>query len=181
MRDDIPPVVALCGVKGSGKSYCAKYLSEKYGYQVIKFASPIKDMLRALGLTNDQLEGNMKEASTSLLCGHSARWAMQSLGTEWGRKCIDENFWVNLWVRKAERSLGLGLPVVVDDLRFSNEAQAVRDLDGLILQVLKEGENFDGHQSEVIDFESDLQFASDNMVKPVLDNCLRLWKTAKEY
>jgi len=118
MRSDFPPVIGICGLKGSGKSYSANHFEKKHGYQVIKFAAPIKDMLRAIGLNNDDLDGSLKEAEKSLLCGHTPRWAMQSLGTEWGRKCIDENFWVSLWERKVERSLEIGLPVVVDDLRF---------------------------------------------------------------
>lgn len=80
----LPPVIALTGLAGSGKSTASKYLVEKHGYQLVKFAGPLKDMLRAIGFGEDDIEGNGKELSNSLLCDKTPRHAMQTLGTEWG-------------------------------------------------------------------------------------------------
>lgn len=47
---------------------------------------------------------------------------LQLLGTEWGRKTIDENIWVDL-VRNSTQECGADF-VVIDDARFENEFNA---------------------------------------------------------
>jgi hypothetical protein len=44
-------------------------LARDYGYAVVKFADPLKDMLRVLGLGVAELEGDKKAAPSELLCG----------------------------------------------------------------------------------------------------------------
>ncbi|WP_209088016.1 deoxynucleotide monophosphate kinase [Agrobacterium tumefaciens] len=127
----LPPVIALTGLAGSGKSTASKYLVETHGYQLVKFAGPLKDMLRAIGLGEGHIEGAHKETDLAMLSGHTPRHAMQTLGTEWGRKCMGDDFWVNLWRSRADGVLAFGGRVVVDDCRFQNEADEVRKLGGL--------------------------------------------------
>src|SRR5690606_21287800 len=119
--DNLPPVVAFTGRAGSGKSTASRYLVERHGYQLVKFAGPLKAMMRALGLGDRHIEGDDKELPCALLSGKTPRHAMQTLGTEWGRNCIGENFWVDLWTYHASQHER----VVVDDCRFANEARAI--------------------------------------------------------
>lgn len=79
-NDNHPRVIALTGVAGSGKSTAAKYLSEK-GYECIKFAGPLKRMLYALGLSEMEVEGALKEAPQDKFYGKSPRHLMQTIGT----------------------------------------------------------------------------------------------------
>src|SRR5438552_1596949 len=108
-------------------------------------------MMFALGLSNAEIEGHLKEKPSELLCGKTPRWAMQSIGTEWGRNLIGGEIWVNAWKRAIE-----GYPlVVVDDVRFPNEAQAIKDAGGLLLRVIRPDQDNGGnlvHASEVQDF-----------------------------
>lgn len=144
----LPPVVALAGLAGSGKSTASKYLVEKHGYQLVKFAGPLKDMLRAIGLGEGHIEGAHKETDLAMLSGHTPRHAMQTLGTEWGRKCMGEDFWTNLWRSRVDGALAFGGRVVVDDCRFPNEADEVRKLGGVVWQLVGRGGIAGSHESE---------------------------------
>lgn len=148
MAQPLPPVIALTGLAGSGKSTASKYLVEKHGYQLVKFAGPLKDMLRAIGLGEGHIEGAHKETDLAMLSGHTPRHAMQTLGTEWGRKCMGEDFWTNLWHSRVDGVLAFDGRVVVDDCRFPNEADEVRKLGGVVWQIVGRGGITGGHESE---------------------------------
>lgn len=70
-------LVGFCGLMGSGKTFAADYLVEKYGYTKVKFAKPLKDMLRAMGLTEEHIEGDLKELPCDLLDGRTIMGSMQ--------------------------------------------------------------------------------------------------------
>lgn len=148
MAQPLPPVIALTGLAGSGKSTASKYLVEKHGYQLVKFAGPLKDMLRAIGLGEGHIEGAHKETDLAMLSGHTPRYAMQTLGTEWGRKCMGEDFWTNLWRSRVDSVLAFDGRVVVDDCRFPNEADEVRKLGGVVWQLVGRGGIAGSHESE---------------------------------
>jgi hypothetical protein len=134
-------VIGLSGPAGSGKSEAAKYLADVHGYTPVKFAGPLKDMVRAFyraaGLTDEveierRIEGDLKEEPCPYLNGCTPRHAMQTLGTEWGRVCMGQNFWINAWARKVD---SIAEPVVTDDCRFNNEAETVRAIGGDVVKL----------------------------------------------
>ena len=139
----LPNLIALTGYKGSGKSTAAQHLARTHGYRRLAFAQPLKDMLIAMGLTQEQVYGNKKEIPASILGSRTPRHAMQTLGTEWGRDMIDKNLWVNA----VERRLIGDVPTVIDDLRFPNEAEMVRRRKGIIIFIARDGLQ-DVHPSE---------------------------------
>jgi hypothetical protein len=107
-------------------------------------------MLRSLGLEEDHLEGDQKEVPCDLLCDASPRRAMQTLGTEWGRKLIHPDIWVRAWMRVAVWRLQNGQRLVIDDLRYPNELDAVLRLGGSTLRIVRK----DAHQCERHDSET---------------------------
>jgi hypothetical protein len=127
----VTKIIALTGYMGSGKSTAAAHLRDAHGYEVVPFAAPLKNMLRALGVPEESLTGADKEVPLDLLGGRTARHAMQTLGTEWGRNLISPDLWISVWRKAIEGHE----KVAVDDMRFLNEAQAVRDLGGLIVRI----------------------------------------------
>ncbi|MBD9542980.1 deoxynucleotide monophosphate kinase [Ensifer sp. ENS04] len=147
-NDNYPRLVALTGAAGSGKSTATRFLVERHGYTLVKFAGPLKDMLRAIGLSEEQIEGGLKEEPCEWLQGATPRHAMQTLGTQWGRACIGEGFWSSIWRRRVETALALQRRVVVDDCRFPNEAEAVRQLGGMIIKLEGRGGIAGEHASE---------------------------------
>ena len=83
MNTEKPILIGICGLKGSGKSEVAKRLEVMLSAQRVRFAGPLKDMLRALGLDEDEIEGDLKEAPCDKLCGKTPR---QSFGKSLGLK-----------------------------------------------------------------------------------------------
>ncbi len=147
--EEWPSVVAFIGPAGCGKSTAAAFLREEYGYSLLKFAHPIKQMLRVIGLEDRHLEGDEKETPCDLLCGTSPRKGMQTLGHEWGRKLIHPDIWVRAWMREAVWKLQNGHRLVVDDLRYPNELDAILRLGGATIRIVrKDAHQCDAHDSE---------------------------------
>lgn len=167
-------VIALTGPAGCGKSTIAAAL-EPCGFARIRFAAPLKAMMATLyagfGLSPDEiaarLDGPLKERDDPVL-GASPRWAMQSLGTEWGRQCIAPDLWVRAWRSAALAAIADGAPgVVVEDCRFPNEAATVRGLGGIVVELDRPGvARRAGHASEA-GVEADHVIANDAAPKVV--------------
>ena len=143
-----PRLISFSGKEGSGKTFCADFLCARYGFVKVKMAKPIKDMIRTLGLNDNHIEGHLKDVPCDLLDGRTPRWAMQSLGTEWGRSLISENLWLNRWATIVQQNLNMNSSVVVDDTRFPNELNKVRELRGVIIGLKRNATNDVSHSSE---------------------------------
>lgn len=137
-------IIGLTGLAGSGKSEVALALRIE-GFRRVAFADPLKSMLAAVGFTHEQLYGAEKGIVVPEL-GHTPRFLMQTLGTEWGRDLIHPEIWITLWRRRAE---SCGHPVVVDDVRFPNEVETIKAMGGQVWRVTRPGVVSMGHESEV--------------------------------
>ena len=167
-------LVALVGSSGCGKSAVASILGE-LGYHRLRFSQPIKDMLKAIGLSDDHTEGTLKESPCSLLSGKTPRYAMQTLGTEWARNMMGKNFWLNLWKEKASQHDW----VVVEDCRFANEAALVKQMGGELWKIQRSGCVYSGHPSEkAMEFiKGDILISNDGSVKELSDKVRHLTRT----
>jgi hypothetical protein len=79
--------------------------------------------------------------------GCTGRHLLQTLGTEWGRDTIHKNIWV---MAMAKHLKDYRKPVVIDDIRFANEVQMIRDLGGKIVYIQRDSAEAvtDQHSSE---------------------------------
>jgi hypothetical protein len=123
-------------------------------HQRLSFAAPLKCAVWRLlddldlGLPGFHCVYEDKEAIIPEL-GVSARHMLQTLGTEWGRACIHPDFWVMIARTKAQRILADGRSVVIDDVRFPNEAAMIRDLGGELWRIDRPGITYNcDHSSE---------------------------------
>ncbi len=152
-------VIAFMGGIGVGKSTAASITEELIGshYRLkrVSFAEPIKKMVEVLGVPRADIDDRtVRERPHPRLAGRSIRWALQTLGTEWGRDMIHQDIWVKTAARDicdflAWEPKGV---VVIDDLRFLNEAEAVKRMSGVIVRIVKkfgvEFKGVHGHSSE---------------------------------
>lgn len=145
-------LIGFCGPAGAGKSAAAGRLVRHHGFTRVRFAGPLKRMMWALGLDGRHTDGALKEIPCDLLGGRTPRFAMQTLGTEWGRDIIAQDVWLRAWASAVRVA---GEPVVVDDVRFANEAAAVRQAGGRLIRITGRGGISGGHVSELQDFEVD--------------------------
>lgn len=138
-------LIGLAGPKRSGKSTLAAGLCESLGLAEDSWAGPIRRFVAdTLGWTMDELEAR-KEAPIHWLGGVTARQMMQTVGTEWGRRMVHGDLWL--------RSLFMRIPAegaVISDCRFPNEAQAILDRGGMVIQLSRPGTGEgDAHASEL--------------------------------
>lgn len=130
-------IISFTGYKRSGKSESAKFL-EKFGFERINFKDSLIDEIRQnfpdlLKVIGDDFE-NKPPAVRTLL---------QNYGTEVRRR-DNPNYWTDKWISKVRDKEN----VVVDDCRFLNEAEAIKNLGGIIIRIIRPGFTGDSHQSE---------------------------------
>lgn len=144
-----PYLIGLTGLAGAGKSTIAQALIDEHNCARVKFATALKDMLAQLpNITPAMLEcPTCKETPLEQFNGATPRQLMQTLGTDWGR-AIDPDFWVKQTLPLIKQYMSLGISVVVDDVRFENEAQAIYALGGLVISLTRDGVEPTGHISE---------------------------------
>lgn len=149
-----PILIGLTGKARSGKDTAADVLEHLYDFRRYAFAGPLKKGLRAmLGLSIDHTDGYLKEHPIARFNDKSAREMLQTLGTEWGRTHVDENLWVNLGLYEWEKQSAEDRSLVITDVRFDNEAEAIRAAGGIICHITRVTPdcppiNVPGHASE---------------------------------
>lgn len=122
-------IIGISGKAGCGKSTAAKYLVEKFGFVEVSFASVMKKMLAVAGLP----EPANRDDKEKIVEGYNFTWrhAAQTIGTEWGRNCLEENFWVKVTMAQLDPDKNY----VFSDVRFENEAEAIISRDGVIVEL----------------------------------------------
>ena len=132
--------IAIIGKICSGKSTCAKYLKDKYDFKIHSFGAPVKKY--AGEIFNEKLKN-------------------RKLIQEFAQKVkeIDNDVWVNYLLN----DINIDDNIVIDDLRFPNEYDALKKNGFIIIKLLisKEfqeqrikityPENFDTHLNRLND------------------------------
>lgn len=141
-------IVGILGKKGSGKSTVARYLVRRHKFVRMSFATPLKKMLtRGLGLPRKfTTDPTLKEGPNPLLNHKTPRYAMQTLGYEWGRQYLGEDFWVKHLANRMPKDRN----IVIDDVRFDNEVQWLQTQNATFIHIFNEGgyEKTESHASE---------------------------------
>jgi hypothetical protein len=134
-------LIGFSGLAGSGKSTAARILRDHHRFTVLPFAGPLKAMARAFGLRAEEMT-ILKEVQLERLNWKSPRQFMQLLGTEFGRDLIGPNVWVDAWRNtlgeSAVEHFG-DILAVADDVRFENEAAAIRAEGGIVVRIERAG------------------------------------------
>ena len=145
-------LIGLAGKAGAGKDTVADYLWEKEGAIKIAFADALRSAATSifgLGPVNF-LDRDLKEEEVKYW-GMTPRRMLQLLGTEATKPVFGDDIWLKRWflsysaVRDTDH-------VVVPDVRFDVEAEAIRHLGGTIVHIVRPGAGLSGaasgHSSE---------------------------------
>lgn len=139
-KNNMSILIGITGRAGSGKDTVAGYLQHKYGFVQMAFANPLKAAASVLFNIPEYYfhDRELKERVVEDW-DMSPRRMAQILGTEAVRTHFGADFWIKRWLQEY-RSMPCSLDVVLTDVRFNNEAQAVRDLGGTILHTERPGD-----------------------------------------
>lgn len=130
-------LVGVAGPARAGKGEAANALVySNYGFLEYSFAAPMRQfVINLLGLKSLAELDQIKDKPHPLLKGKTPRYALQTLGTEWGRNTVSDSLWVDVCLDRAMRTQH----AVISDVRFNNEAQAIVDNGGFIIHVTRPG------------------------------------------
>jgi len=136
-------IIGLIGYMRSGKTTAAGFLETMHGFQRVSFKDALvaemkenfPDLLNEIAVGNGyhQIGGVVPEPDIWELFKEKPplmRALMQNYGTEVRRK-DDPNYWIKRWIEGSE----IPGDIVVDDVRFKNEAEAVRARGGVLIRV----------------------------------------------
>lgn len=127
-------IVGISGKRGSGKDTAADYLIKHCRCGKMAFADPLKSAAIAMfGFTHAQVYGDLKGTVDSFW-GFTPGWALQKLGTEGGRQVFGQDFWVRAMERRL-RATGQGGRYVIADVRFPEEAEAIKAWGGMLIRI----------------------------------------------
>ena len=132
-------LVGITGRARSGKDTIAKYLEKYHAFTLDSFAAPIRSMLvHTLGLKNLEELDSIKHIPNTILGGNTPRYAMQTIGTEWGRGMINDSIWIDSCIARIEKYDR----AIISDVRFDNEAERIKNRGGVILKVHRTNEPY---------------------------------------
>jgi len=174
-------IIRLTGKKGCGKTSAAISMRDHHGYIVRSLATPLKDTLVKFGVPVENMETpGLKETPLEQFGNKSAREVMQLFGTDFARAMISNTIWVDKLRQDIQTLIDSGIEdIVVDDIRFNNEARAIKELCGVIVEVSRpdvfdgdshisergvSSEFIDGRLENVSSYSSDLDFRVTNML-----------------
>jgi uridine kinase len=133
-------IIAICGMKRSGKDTLANIISEHYTYEHVKISKKLKDTCKLLfNFTDDQMEKDIKE-EIDPRWGVSPRKCMQYFGTELMQYQIQnllnigKKFWINSLLNEIDVNSS-SKKYVISDLRFLHEYEEIKKRNGLIICV----------------------------------------------
>jgi len=140
-------IIAICGAKRSGKDVLAKCLINKYNYEKLSFAEPLKKAVKELfnfndiqvGIDEENGNGDEKDIIDDRW-GITPRKALQYFGTEIMQYKMNElipninrEFFANILLSKIVENKNY----VISDMRFLHEYEKIKGLNILIIKVIR--------------------------------------------
>jgi hypothetical protein len=136
-------LIGLTGPAGAGKDTVRGLLKAHHGFMGLAFADPVRDMAKALldhvYARGHAMDRSLKEKPAPVI-GASYRELAQTLGTEWGRQTIRPSLWIDIAMHKVRLMWARGeRRIVISDVRFPDEAEAIRAAGGQIWAITRPG------------------------------------------
>ena len=128
-------IIGLSGYARSGKDTVAELLVLNYGFKRLAFADGIREALLALNpilFDGTRLNELVSMYGWEIAKGKDeVRRLLQVMGTEVGRKLINEDVWVWLLFNKVNTDER----IIIPDVRFPNEARMIEQQGGEVWRI----------------------------------------------
>lgn len=139
-----PQLKGIIGKIGHGKSTVSTFLVQQKGFEEFAFANPLKyGCAAAFCLSHEQCFGSLKEVIDNRL-GVTPRFLFQTIGTDLFRNMFQQYFpnvkcSNSIWIANFLKwySSRRFCNVVVSDIRFEDELNAVKSLGGEIWKIVR--------------------------------------------
>lgn len=134
-------LIAVTGSAGSGKDTFASALNDNF--VKLPFANALKEScMFKFGLSHDDVFSEQGKKRYVETWGKTVREILQAEGTEATKPFWGEDFWVKRWKMSYDTYKSRGVEnIIVTDCRFDLEAQAIADLGGYVVRVIRPGSN----------------------------------------
>lgn len=150
-------LIGISGKKRAGKDTAALHLCETYDFERVSFADDLKEltsdlfdipldmfhhdlfkdrplehykvtaeMMKSIGTEN---KGEFKHNGSDDVLRHTPR--SLCIAVAQFMRSVDPNFWID----RAVNNLHLPRKAVISDMRFKNEAQAIKDRGGILIRI----------------------------------------------
>jgi len=187
-------LIGLAGPAGCGKDTVADILCDTDNYVRLSLADPIRRGIRSMfGIDLDILhDRELKEKPLAQFGNKTPRQLMQTLGTEWGRNCVDLNIWLNVAQKDINHYNNLAINgdydmtgIVITDIRFPGEAKWIRDQGGTIWHIRRPDNPFatkSAHESEIplIPEDGDQFIINDGDINKLRETVLEFMQRTEE-
>ena len=162
-------LIGLIGYGQSGKDEVGKALAEHYGFERLAFADPVRQM--ALGINPVVTRGGIRLSEVVRWDGWDRaktnypeiRMLLQHVGSS-ARDILGPTVWLDAAFNQMQE----GRRYVLTDVRFENEADAIRARGGLLFRVVRPGVGpANAHFSEALldQYPADLQISNHGDLK----------------
>jgi hypothetical protein len=156
-------IIGLTGKARSGKSTCANHLVEGHGFVRINFKDALVNEMK------ENLKDTLEKMCQELGEFKGEPWTierlfdekppimralMQNYGTDIRRKDKD-SYWTDRWNKAVAEAIEAGDDIVVDDVRFKNEADAVKLQGGNLVRVIRKGSEPTDNPTHISETEMD--------------------------
>lgn len=169
-------VVGMIGKAGSGKDTVGEYLCEKYGFQCMSLADPLKRGLQEMLIISDEYSNDRSKRDEPLpgMPDWTLRKLWQFVGTELMRNQVDTLIWIKSLIKRYPKT---SENIVVTDVRFPDEIEHIRGRSGcpvFFIRVTRPGfvgtdVGIKNHASEIHDLEGDFTIVNSGTIEELCE------------
>jgi hypothetical protein len=199
-------LIGLIGEKGAGKDTLADALRHSGGVVRVAFADALKDEVAAafaVGLAYLENRDTKETPAPDLALSHcnapgfvdfldgedpyadrSPRWIMQRWG-DWRRERYASDYWLRVAARSIAELTRSGTDVIVTDVRFMNEVDALRAAGAWVVRIVRPHNPFGGNdahasENELAHYPADLTVYNNGSEHDLADTASRMLSHLKQ-
>ena len=174
-------IIGLSGYARSGKDTVAQLLCLNYGFKRISFADPMREAILTLNPKIDSIthvSHYVEDYGWDLAKQNpEIRRLLQVFGTDVGRRMFGEDVWIDIAFKHIDRDSR----VVIADVRFPNEAKAIKDRGGKVIRINRHNHSaVNAHKSEIAmdNYMFDHVLYNDGTIDDLSENLFMLMRSA---